>query len=172
MNLLDHERAFRDMEKMLYKLAWTYHKTYNLDFNECLSECHWAFVKAVNWRWNPKKGTKLSTTVYTIAQWRLKNLRIAKMRQPQLLEINEEIVGAAPETRSEALEIAEGLSEDAREIVELLVNTPAELLRDAPVPLNHLVSRVKRHLAKKGRNKTRLEKAHREIVQCFQAAWA
>lgn len=156
---------------MLFKLASVASATHGLDYDECLRECYWAFVKAVNWRWDPTKGTKLSTTVYTIAKWRLKNLKRARDMAIPTLELNEEIA-TAPPLRAESLELIDDLSADAREILDLILETPGEVLGRSPVPVRHLVKRIKEYLSKKGRDQRALESAHRELQECFRTAWA
>jgi len=167
---LNAEIAFAQVEKMLYKLAWDAARAYKLEYEDCLSECYYAFVKAFNWRYDASKGTKFSTVVFTIAKWRLQNLMRTRNSQAPMEELNEETAGFAPITRSVALEILGDLSEDAQEIVLLLVNTPPEIAAEVTTP-KRLLSKVKQHLREQGRSKQDLEQAHLEIEVTFQALW-
>jgi len=169
---MDPELAFEEVKDMLYKLAWTTHYTHGLPFETCKSECYFAFVKAYNWRYDPTKGTKFSTCVYGIAKWRMRNLIRERMSEIPMLEINEEVAGAAPPERSESLELIDDLSADAKEIIQLILETPAEILGHSPVPISHLLGRIKAYLEKRGRPRRALNEAHREIQQRFQEAWA
>lgn len=169
---LDPDVAFASVEKMLYSLAWRTAKTYGLQFEDCRSECYYAFVKALNWRYNPNKGTKFSTCVHTIAAWRLRNLVLDKINTVPTVEVEEEMLGAAPPERSESLELIDDLSDDAKEIIELLLETPGEILGQAPTPVNQLLNKVKNYLVNQGKCRKDLNKAHLEIQTRFTEAWA
>lgn len=166
------DTEFAQCEKMLYKLAWRAVETYGLTFSEALSEVGYGFVKAFNWRFKPGRGHKLSTCACSIASWRLHQLVIDRTTAMPTVEIDDELVGHAPATHSPSLEIVEEMSADAKEIIHLLLETPAEILGQAPVPITHLLKRVKAYLVSKGRSKDALDIAHSEIKQRFQEAWA
>lgn len=166
----DPNKLYAEVEKLLYSLAWTTSKTYYVPFDECLSECNYAFVKAFNWRYDPKKGTKFSTQVATIAKWRLRSLVRTRTLTIPTLELNEEIAGFAPPDRSPCMEAIEDLSKDAREILALLFETPADILEEATTP-KRLLSKVKQHLIDNGSDRRRLELAHAEIATRLQHVW-
>jgi len=162
-----------DVQKMLYKQAWAAAARYDLPFDECLSECYWGFVRAVNWRYDANGGLKFSSEVFLINAWRFKTRLRRQVREAErfpLAELNEETAGFAPADRSECLEAVEGLSEEAREIVGLLLETPQELLEDLPTP-KQLLKRVKLYLQRQGRHKRDLARAQEEIQQTFRAIW-
>lgn len=169
---MDPETAFQGVEKMLYGLAWKCHRTYGVPYEDALSECYYAFVKALNWRWKPGKGTKFSTTVQNIAQWRLKSLIINRANAVPTCELEDHMVGEAKPVRAESLELICDLSEDAKDIVALICETPAEILGASPVPVKQLVSRIKRYLEEQGRERQKLDAAHRELQLRFREAWA
>ncbi len=170
---IDPEQAFLECEKMLFKLAWAASTKHDLPFSDCLSECSFAFVKAINWRFKPERGAKLSTCVYSIAKWRLHELVLAKRAAHANEEIDEEKLGDAPPLHSPSLELVDDLSNDAKEIIRLLLDTPAEVLGIQPVPVKQLLTKVKAYLIKRrGKRRSDLDKAHQEIKNCFQQAWA
>lgn len=171
INNMDANQLYAEVEKMLYKLAWQTSKTYGIPFEVCRSECDYAFVKALNWRYDPSKGTKFSTCVHTIARWRLKNLVRGRMEEAPTIEIEEGLLGAAPPTRAESLELIDDLSHDAKEILSLLLETPKEILGQAPIPVHHLVKRVKDYLVQQGRAKRDVDRAHKELQTRFKEAW-
>jgi hypothetical protein len=163
-----------DVQKMLYKQAWDAAARYNLPFDECLSECYWGFVRAVNWRFDASKGLKFSSEVFLINAWRFKTKQRRELRDAErfpLVELNEETAGFAVADRAECLEAVEGLSEEAREIVGLLLDTPKELLEDLPTP-KQLLKRVKAYLQRRGHHKRDLLRAQEEITRTFRAVWA
>jgi len=171
---LEVDWLLEDVQKMLYKQAWDAAARYDLPFDECLSECYWGFVRAVNWRFDASRGLKFSSEVFLINSWRFKTRLRRQVRETErfpLAELNEETAGFAPPERSECLEAVEGLSEEAREIIELLLETPQELLEDLPTP-KQLLKRVKQYLQRQGHHKRDLARAEEEIEQTFRAIWA
>ena len=169
---VDMEEAYASVEKMLFKLSWDTHHTYGIPFDECLSECHFAFVKALNWRFNPNKGTKFSTQVCTIAKWRLRSLARRQRLAVVCLELDEQTAGAAPPQYSACLEVVEGLSEDAKEIIALLLDTPIDILWDSPSTPKRLLTAVKDYLIEEGRCRKCLKLAHQEIEAAFREVWS
>jgi hypothetical protein len=77
----------------------------------------------------------------------------------------------APRQHSDCLEIWEELSGDAREIINLLLETPQELLEEVPTP-KRLLGRVKRYLIAKGRKANAIHLAHLEIQGKFREVWS
>lgn len=170
---LDPQEAFDGVQKLLFKLAWATHHQYGVPYDDCLSECYYAFVKAFNWRYDPKMGTKFSTQVCTIAKWRLRSLTRKQRLAPVTEELNEETAGFAASMRSECLEVVEGLSGDAREIVSLLLETPREIIGLGEVTSpKRLLSGVKAYLRQKGYTRDRLNEAEEEITAAFTGVWA
>lgn len=180
---MNEEEAFRSVEKLLYKLAWETTEAYAIPFEEALSECYYGFVKAYNWRYDPTKGTKFSTCVCIIAKWRLRSLVIRRAESLPTVEINEELAGYAPPVHAESLELIDDLSEEAKAMVGLLLEPPAEivgapkttrgkLMPPPPVPVSSLAKRVKEYLVRRGYNKRNVDRAHVELRERFQAAWA
>jgi len=169
---IDAEQAYTETVKLLYKLAWHTHKTYHVPFDECLSECHYAFVKTLNWRFDPTKGTKFSTQVHNIAHWRLRSLVRDRTLARPMMELNEEVVGIpAPPMHSPCLEAVEGLSDDAQEIIALLLETPAELMQEVMTP-KQLLASVRDYLLARGKRREDFNQATAEIRLCFQEVWA
>jgi hypothetical protein len=169
------DELFASVEKLLYKQAWAAVAKYGIAFEDALSECHLAFVKATK-QFQEGRGTKFSTFLQLKCQWHFLTLASQSKRAPHFVEIelNEELVGVAPVQHSPCLEAVEGLSSEAREIVGLLLETPAEILGVwSPIKPKQLLRRVKRYLQRKrGYSKARLEKAHEEITNTFRQIWA
>ena len=128
MAAVDPEEVFPQVENIIYQLAHRFSKAYPISFDECLSEGYWAFMEACG-RWDPKRKAKLSSFVYFITWCKLKNLVIKRSKEPlEFVEIKEEMLGEAPLDKSRVMELIEDLSEDAKEIVGLLIETPGELV--------------------------------------------
>lgn len=168
---IDPEVEFPKVQKMIYGLAWRTSQAYPISYDECLSEAYMAFMRACG-DYQPKRGTKFSSWVYFWVWTKLKDLVMKRSKEPlEFVDINEELVGAAPPVQIESLELIDDLSSDAKEIISLLIETPRELLGMAMTP-KQLMSKVKGHMIKKGRNPKQVEKAHKELCNRFQEAWA
>jgi len=166
------------VQDLIYKLAWDAATQYNWPFDECLREAYWQFMKA--WQYyDPAKGVKFSTFYTMIFKWqiksRIKELGKRHARLPQI-EFQENLRGVlklkAPAARSPCLDAAGDLSADAREIVQLLVETPEELLEGVLHP-HWLLNRVRRFLINhKGYSGQRFREATEEIGAAFREVWA
>lgn len=167
------ETLFAQVEKMLYKLAWDHAKAHNLDFNECLSECHWAFVRALNGKYDPSRGTKFSTYVHFLARCRLMSLNMDKRRQVVYDELEEELCGYAPPETTEVHDIISELSSDAQTMAALLLEAPQELLGElADLSPKRLLSVVKTYLRDIGHTRASVNRTQQELKTALQLAWA
>lgn len=165
-----------DVQNLIYKQAWKASERYKLPFDECLSECYWDFVRATNWKFKPERGVKFSTYLQFLIQIHFRTLlrkRIERDKRFPMSQLNEATAGSVPAQHSPALEAVEGMSTEAREIVNLLVDTPRELL-DVwdPVSPKELLRRVKEHLHCKGHSKPKLDQAHKELETKLRILWA
>lgn len=173
-NEIDADAVFPSVEKMLYQQAWHYHTNHGIPFNECKSQAYWGFMRAVvlwNRRGYTEKRAKFSSWCYFCVSCNMRNLLMEKSSNREYpTDINEELVGAAPPVSSPCLEIVEGLSKDAKEIVRLLLETPSEVLHEVGTP-KQLLRSVKAHLVSKGHSKRKLNKACVELETSFRAVW-
>jgi len=171
MPAVDPDEELPKVEKLIFDLAWKFTKTYPIDFQEARREAYYAFVRAC-YDYNPSRGTKFSSWVYTWVWCHLKTLITKRTVEPLVfIEVKDEIFGEAAPDRSPTLDMIGDLSEDAKEIIKLLLETPGELLGSACTP-KQLLHKVKNYLVGKGRPKAEVDKAHKEIVQKFREAWA
>lgn len=183
MTALNSEYA--TCEKMLAALAWESAQRNGLRFDDCLSECHVAFMAAQS-AFDPARGVKLSTLVCGHARNRLRHFawkqRKAGGREPNLTDITRQTeageagipqpaVSAEPGSRP-AMERAESLSDEARELVALLVETPAELLEEAIRTPRELMAAARRHLLGRGWSRDRFFLTCAEIRTHFRREWA
>jgi len=171
------DQMLAEVQDLAYRLAWDAAAQYNWPFDECLREAYWQFMKAYRY-YDPAKGTKFSTFYSMIYKWQIKS-RIKEMgkrhaRLPQI-EFKENLRGVlklkAPADRSPCLDAVGDLSADAREIVQLLVETPEELLKGVLEP-HWLFNQVKKYLINhKGYSKERFLEATEEIRAAFHEVW-
>lgn len=166
--LIDPEQAFPEVEKMLYDLAWKCSNAYPVTFEEARSEAYYAFVRSCqDYDPDKSKGAKFSTWCYFWVWTQLKTFITKRSADPLcFIEINEDasaLFGEAPNLNSESLEMFDDLSDEAKEIIALLIETPQEILGTAPLPAKHLLARVKGYLEMAGREKKVLDAAVEEI---------
>jgi len=164
---MNPEELLPQVEKIIYQLAHRFSRTYPIPYDECLSEGYWAFMEAVR-RYDPRRKAKFSSFVYFITWCKLKNLVISRSKEPlEFVEIKEEMLGEATPDKSHVMEIIEDLSEDAKEIVSLLIETPRELIGVTMTPKQFL-KKIKAHMLKQGHSQEALDEAHEELCTYFQ----
>jgi len=170
---IDPDKALPEVEKMLFDLAWKTANTYPVTFEEAKTEAYYAFVRACH-DYSPEKskGSKFSTWCYFWVWTHLKTFVTKRTVDPLVfVEIDDDLAGAAPEDNSfnhsplEGLsdDLVRGLSADAKEIMSLLIETPAEILGGVPVPVTRLLGKVKNHLVSSGYCVDRFNAARTEI---------
>lgn len=168
MPTIDPTEEFPKVENMLYQLAWKTAQAYPVPFEEARSEAYYAFMRACA-DFKPDRGSKFSSWCYFWVWTHLKTFVTKRTVDPLVfIEVKESLLGEAPPERSEALEMLEDLSEDAKEIITLLIETPRELIGLAMTP-KQLLKKVKEHLVAKGKARDRVDRAAEEIRLRLQA---
>lgn len=169
-------KVFPEIENMIYDLSWRFAKTYPIKFEDARSIASMAFMKACA-DWKPDrvgpngKPTKLTTWIYYWIWCELKTYVMKRTVEPLCFcDIKEEMVGEAPPLRAESLDLLCTMSQDAREIVALLLETPEEIMEGVHT-VHKLVKRVKKTLVKKWENPVRFQQAFTEAQAKFQEAW-
>jgi len=172
--VVNPEEMFPLVEKMIYRLAWRTSETYPISFEEARSEAYAAFLCCCQ-DYKPDRKMKFTSACYYWIWTILKDLVMKRSADPlNFIEEEKDLValaGGKETLRVDSLDLAAELSEDAKEIIQLLVETPGELLEGVPTP-KQLLSRVKTHLINQGRERGRIEKAHVELRSRFQEVWA
>jgi len=121
---IDPDVALPQVEKMIFSLAWKTAQTYPVPFEEAKSEAYYAFVRACH-DYRPNKGTKFSSWCYFWVWTRLKDMVMARSKDPHVfVEIDDDLCGGeAPE-----ISLVKDLPSDARELFSLLCGAPKECL--------------------------------------------
>lgn len=164
---IDPVEVFPQVEKIIYQLAHRFSRTYPITYDECLSEGYYAFMGACN-DYKPNRKMKFSSWVYYWVWCKLKDLVMKRSKEPlDFVEIREELLGEAAPDKSQVMELIEDLSDDAKEIVSLLIETPHELVGVAMTP-GQFLKRVKTHMLHQGRCPQALDKAYKELRNRFQ----
>jgi len=186
MNLLiDPVAVFPKVEKMIYSQAWKFAKKYPITFEEAKAEAYYGFIRAC-YKFEGR-GSKFSSWCYFIVWVTLKDLITARAKDPMIpvdpmphTEAErrdvEELMGTVSEEgikfKEEIEDTVSDLSTEAKEMLGLLLEPPAELLEgDRPTP-KQLLSRVKKHLLAKGRAKAQLKVAYAELEERIKGALA
>jgi hypothetical protein len=172
--VVDPIEAFPKVEGIIHKLAWKCAQSYPVTFEEARSEAYLAFLKACA-DYKPERGAAFASWCYFWIWTDLKTWITKRSKDPLVpSEITEEMVGFAPETdklTAETMDALEELSADAREIVSLLLETPAEIVASVKT-LRQLVAGVKKMLIAKGRTKEQVDNSYAEIETTLRKAWA
>ena len=136
------EAIYAENIDLVRSLAWKFCKRYGTDFDECFAEANLGFVKAYN-TYNPAKGTLAKRISHQAWAHMLDALkRTIKAGR----EIPENIYGKPTFDLSSFLE---GLSEDAKEVVRLSLEVPAEISENIQVEMprpRNISAAVKTHL--------------------------
>lgn len=174
MNLtpaVDPSAVLPEVEKMLYKLAHKYSLTYPIDYDTALAEAYYGFMRAC-YDYRPDRNTKITTWVYF---WVWTHLKTVVMRRSSdrlvPVEVEEDMLGTYEPERPAVLEVLHTLSEDAREIIALLLETPAELLGDRSFTPLQLFTHIKKHLLQGRKTKEEIRLAEEQIRERLREHW-
>jgi len=170
------EEVLPSVEKMLHAMSWRYAKAYPVPYEECLSESYAAFMYACE-RFRPGKLTKFSSYCYFIVSCKLKDLVTSRTKDPLVfVEIDDDLCGAAPpppEFKKQVEGVLKEVSADAACILDMLLETPMELLRGPMLDEAQIVERVYQHLRRTvGLDPTYFRRAMEELSQHLNRVWS
>lgn len=137
---------FPKVEKMLYNLAWKFHAQYPLlAFEEAKSQAYWGFMEACR-MYKEGHKTKFLTFCYQIVWYKLKDLVMSGSSDRLVLsEMDDDLCGEVAPAVSNVRDLIADLPQDAHTIVEMLLETPAELIGLSMTPKQFL-TKVKAYL--------------------------
>jgi len=176
---IDPVAEFPKIENLLYSLAWKFARKYPYPneeemFLECKSEACFAFMRACE-QFQSNRGAKFITWCYKRVWYDLKTFVTKRSKCPlEFMEINEDLLGETEIITETYVDLISDIGWDAREIVKLIKETPADLMHwkwgGTPRTPHHLLEKVKDFLiAKRGRNERDIALACRELRTCFRA---
>lgn len=193
---INPDEVFPQVENMLHSLAWATAKKHPGIFEEAKAEAYWAFMRACN-EYDPTKtkGGKFSSWCY-FRTWTHLKTWVTKRTVDRLCFVGAiqdnpntkhlegwdsnnswgkgdsvQVNVMAPPTVSSHHELIEDLSDDAKEIISLLTETPSELI-GIPLSPKRFMKKVKEYLVEHGKDRRRVDRAHEELRVRFQSAWA
>lgn len=168
---MDPMVVFPEVEKMIYKLAWKTAEAYPVTFEEARSEAYWAFMRSCE-DFKPGRGAKFSSWCYYWVWTHLKTFVTKRTVDPlTFVDIDDDLCGGAAPLRNDCLELVSDLSEDAKEMISLFLETPAELVGVSMTPHQYM-KRVKKMMVTKGRDRKAVETAFLTLQSRFQEVWA
>lgn len=119
------KETYIDLQKIVYDQAHKKSRLFHMPYEDALSLAHSAFVKAVN-NYDPSKGAKISTWVTFCLHNDLINYLKKEYRHYSYEPLEEEYHGG-DNINHFVQEFTEGLSDEAKQVVMLLLETPDEL---------------------------------------------
>jgi len=147
---------YADYQPMILKLAhtWTSRCNRRVEFEDLVAEGNLAFCIA-DQQFNPNKGTRFSTYLYTVASNAMCDIALGDWRKKQF-EIQDEEINSLPLPHSQTPEMqtrlkqwVEALSKESQFLINLVWETPAEIVQWAQeetyYPRN-TQQRLERHL--------------------------
>jgi hypothetical protein len=178
-NNIDPSVEFPKVEKMLYNLAWKFARKYPYPneeemFEQCKSEAYFAFMRACE-QYQSGRGAKFITWCYKRTWYDLKTFVTNRSKCPlEFVEIHEDLLGGKETITETYMDLIDDIGWDAREIVKLVKETPAEMMDwqwgGRPVTPRDLLQKIKDFLiAKRGMDEREVDLACRELRGCFRA---
>ena len=151
------EIKYEDYKKLIYKIAWHWHRKTGIDFEELVSEGNVAFCNAKN-GFNADKNIKFCTYLYTILKNAMKDFVDKQKQNVDFCEIE---FGFEDKNNKFQIHLFENLSNDSKIIVRTIINPPEEIIKWAQ----------KDKWPKKRDGKKHLSRYFREKGWKFQDIW-
>lgn len=165
------EQTYEEVKKLIFQQAWRMAKRHEMPFDDALSECNDAFMRAFHNRYDEKRGMKFSTFLQFLIQCRFRTIQYrGNKRRIDMIPLDDSLVAYAPPVHTRCTDVVHTLSSDAQTIVKLLLDTPKELVETA-VP-ESLLTRAMRFAHFHGIPKENLNEACEEIRSAFSQVWA
>ena len=159
--------TYKNYEKMVNKLAYSWNKTTQIDIETLKAEANVIFVECLN-IYNPDKG-RFSTLLYLKICNRFKNL-IIKRNAPKRNRIDFEFLEAIypsdnynPEKRCIFKNLISNMSKEAKELITIVLDAPADLVEMLPLPRLNVHQLTKYMVKSKGWKSATMLKAVNEI---------
>lgn len=123
-------RNYSQYHKEVLRIAHHVSKRFGVEVGDLLAEGYIAFRYAQK-HFDPEKGFKFSTYLWSTVDGRLTNYarRLVSGREfEEVSELNEPNYEATQESSSIIKEVIKGLPADAKEVVKIVLDTPADLV--------------------------------------------
>lgn len=156
---------YEDYKKMIYDMGWRWNRKLNLDVDTLVAEACVIFAEILN-DFDEKKS-KFSTLLYIAINNRFKNIMKEQRRfknQGISVEYLEELHAPVGNFENDYIfkNLIDSLSEEAKKIISIVFNTPADLLKILPQPMLSL-SQLTQYLVNTGWERAVISKSINEI---------
>lgn len=126
---------YKNYEKLIKKIARKWHKTTGIELETLIAEANLAFAECQN-NYNPKRG-KFSTLLWHCIESQFKNIITkAHIQRYDGTEISLKDIALSSKHNQEKEYILKDtiskLSKEAREIIDIVLNAPADLITMLP----------------------------------------
>jgi hypothetical protein len=157
--------SIEEHQKMIYRIAWSFHFSTGVEWEELVSEAYLAWCKNES-KYDENRGIKFSTFMYLVIQNHLNNyVALLKRKNPSLnnhVDLMEDmLIGDMVEREVMFRECLEDLGRDGKTICKIIFSSPSEFVH----PLRPKKSRglVQDHLRKAGMSWEQIWTGFREI---------
>lgn len=112
--------------KLLRKIAWSFHKTTGIDWDDLFQEAAYAYCVSID-KYKPEKGM-ISTHVWHCVTNHLKNYLQEEFKQTGHIDCYEALELALPNIAVNHPQFLDALTEDAKHIAKLVLSTPKKFV--------------------------------------------
>lgn len=148
---VDPHEMFPQVKLMLHKQAWSFSRTFPVTVEEATAEAYFGFMVACQ-KYDTESKMKFSTWCYRMVWWTLKNMAMYRASRNSM----EQSVGLfaeeldlpddnpSPEFLDRMNEECFWLSDDVRQLLEMILTPPEDVLQGKRPTPKQLVSRIRR----------------------------
>lgn len=123
---------------LIRKIAWSFHKTTGIEWEELFQEAAFAYCKGLK-TYNPDKG-KITTYMYWFIAGHLKNYLAKELKQ-----IPTESLDSAAYQTVEIDNFFDKLSKEAQEIADIVLYTPGKFIKLSSVEAQMRIINILHH---------------------------
>lgn len=116
--------AYEDLQQMVFYITQNFARTFSLQFDDLIGEAHVIFTKEYQ-RFDPEKGTKLSSWLYTKIWFGLMSFMRKELRHHHLDNVDD-LQERSCNPNLFLSDLRGSLSEEANAIVSLILDTPRD----------------------------------------------
>lgn len=119
--------TFDDVQNLMFQYAHKFHKQYGGDWDEWVSEGQEIFMKAYT-RYEPTKGSFVTWFAFFLQKLFMEKVRRQTMRNVRHRKVDMDLyLYVKPRKAFDLEELGRDLSDDARMVVQLMLETPNDL---------------------------------------------
>lgn len=167
------EDTYDDVRKLIYDIAHAFVRRYGGDFNEYVSEGNFVYMKAYE-SWRPDGGANFTTYLWGCVWHALLDLQKRRIRRERFCpwsldqtgEDETRVNAATVPARQERVFSTEGFTTDAKIVIDLVLEAPAELLTmvtEKGGEIRNWRSSLREYLREMGWTANRIAESFKEI---------